>query len=281
MEIHVFSFAMDLKRKQTQLQFQGFLNTPPLWDADAVLGLKQFQLQNQNNFVFNDTLPENLRLGKRVERFVSAELNQSDGIDICCENIQIQKDKITLGEIDCILKQHKRPIHLEIVYKFYLYDPKQDHDEIEHWIGPNRRDSLIKKLNKLKEKQLPLLYNMFTAPVLERLNIDLKTIEQQVYFKAQLFLPFESEAIPFNKINRDCVKGFYIRCSELKRFSECKFYIPSKHDWLMETVAWVDWLNYDTFYETMEALINEKIASMCWIKWPNGEIKKCFVVWWD
>ncbi|NJX15082.1 DUF1853 family protein [Tamlana crocina] len=272
---------MDLKWKQTQLQFQGFLNTPPLWDADAVLGLKQFQIQNQNTFVFNDTLPGNLRLGKRVERFVSAELNRNDDIEVCGENIQIQKDKITLGEIDSILKQHNRPIHLEIVYKFYLYAPHEAHDEIEHWIGPNRRDSLIKKLRKLKDKQLPLLYNNYTLPVLERLNIDVKTVEQQVYFKAQLFLPFESEAIPFNKINQDCVKGFYIRFNAIENFSECKFYFPSKHNWLIEPVSWVNWLHYDTFYEKMQALINEKIASMCWIKWPNGEIKKCFVVWWD
>ncbi|XCF05028.1 DUF1853 family protein [Tamlana crocina] len=274
---------MDLKRKQTQLQLQGFLNTPLLWKADAVLGLKQFQIQNQNQntFIFNGTLPENLRLGKRVERFVSAELSRNDDIEVCCENIQIQKDKITLGEIDCILKQYNRPIHLEIVYKFYLYDAREGHDEIERWIGPNRRDSLIKKLSKLKEKQLPLLYNNYTLPVLERLNIDVKTVEQQVYFKAQLFLPFESKDIPFKKINRDCVKGFYIRFYEIETFSACKFYIPSKHNWLIEPVAGVNWLNYNSFYEKKEALITEKIASMCWIKWPNGEIKKCFVVWWD
>lgn len=272
---------MDLKRKQTQLQLQGFLDTPPLWEYDAVMGLKQFQHEKKDTFVIKGLLPDNLRLGKRVERFVSEELSHCEGIEVCSENIQIQKDKTTLGEIDCILKQQNNPIHLEIVYKFYLYDPRVGDNEIDWWIGPNRRDSLTKKLYKLKEKQLPLLYNEYTLPVLERLNIDAKTIDQQVYFKAQLFVPFESANVQFNLINRACVSGFYMPFSEIKRFAECKFYIPTKHNWLVAPVAWVDWLNFDVFYARMELLVREKIASLCWIKWPNGEIKKCFVVWWN
>ena len=44
-------------------------------------------------------------------------------------------------------------IHLEIVYKFYLYDNTIGTSEIDHWIGPNRNDSLREKLEKLKSKR--------------------------------------------------------------------------------------------------------------------------------
>ena len=82
-------------------------------------------------------------------------------IKILAENVQIQNEKTTVGEIDCILTTAKKPVHLEIIYKFYLYDKSVGTNELEHWIGPNRRDSLVSKLNKLKDKQLPLLYNLF------------------------------------------------------------------------------------------------------------------------
>ncbi|WP_415859547.1 DUF1853 family protein [Aureibaculum sp. 2210JD6-5] len=109
---------------------------------------------------------------------------------ILTENIQVQHDKRTVGELDCILIKDNTPIHLEIIYKFYLYDNSVGSSEIEHWIGPNRNDTLLKKLTKLKEKQLPLLYSEHTKPILDDFNLNPKIINQLVYFKAQLFTPY-------------------------------------------------------------------------------------------
>lgn len=272
---------MELGQKEVQLQFQGFLNTPFLWKNHTVLGLEQIKLPHKSDFVFNETLPHNLRLGKRVERFVSAQLKAHNNLSICCENIQIQDHKTTVGEIDCILKQEHLPIHLEVVYKFYLYDPKLGDNELQRWIGPNRKDSLIEKLHKLKDKQLPLLYSPYTQPVLKQLNIPVETIKQQVYFKAQLFVPFNSnENVDFCLLNPKCVKGVYIHYTDIKTLGHCKFYIPSKHNWLLEPFKQVHWQNCFEFNEKIQIMIHRKVAPMCWIKYPNGEIKKCFVVWW-
>jgi len=62
-----------------------------------------------------------------------------------------------VGELDCLILRDKKPIHLEVIYKFYLYDASVGDTEIAHFIGPNRKDSLIEKLTKLQEKQLPIL----------------------------------------------------------------------------------------------------------------------------
>jgi len=273
---------MDFIQKQIQLQFQGFLNTDFLWEHGTVLGIEQIKLSPKSNLVFNETLPEYLRLGKRVERFVSAELKAHNDISICCENIQIQKEKTTLGEIDCILKQKYSTIHLEIVYKFYLYDPKVSNKELLCWIGPNRRDSLIEKLHKLKDKQLPLLYSQYTKPILNKLKIPVETIKQQVYFKAQLFVPFNyNKNIDFSGLNPKCVKGFYIHHTELNMLDNCKFYITGKHNWLEEPSHQVNWLSYHKFYKEIQIMALQKIAPMCWVKYPNGQIKKSFVVWWS
>ncbi|UMB60483.1 DUF1853 family protein [Lutibacter sp. A80] len=271
---------MNLNTKEIQLQYEGFLNTALLWENNDVLNLKQFILETKNTTQFNGAIVKNQRLGKRVERFLSHQLQQDNSIEILVENIQIQNNKITLGELDCILMQNNKPIHLEVIYKFYLYDATVGKTALEHWIGPNRKDSLIEKLNKLKNKQLPLLYNPFTKPLLKKLNLETTSIQQQVLFKAQLFIPYQIKNIDFNALNQDCVKGFYIHFNELQQFNTCKFYIPTKINWLQEIETQSKWLNFETFSQKLEVFIHQKIAPLCWLKNSNGETEKFFVVWW-
>ena len=261
-----------------QAQYSGFLQTSLLWE-NSVLGLKQLKLPIKEMTVFNETISDTLRLGKRVERFVSHQLKQHAAIRVLIENIQIQNKKITVGELDCILNYDNNPIHLEIVYKFYLYDEQVGTTELDHWIGPNRKDSLISKLTKLKEKQLPLLYNLLTKPLLDSINLEVEDLQQFVCFKAQLFVPYQKE-VKFSLLNKECVNGFYITISELVQFTDCKFYIPSKINWLLEVQTQVKWMSYPLFLAEIHQIIEQKTAPLCWIKFPNGTLQKFFVVWW-
>lgn len=270
---------MYIPTKNIQLQYQGYLNTPLLWGDHSLLGLEQLQLSKQLTTHFHEDIAASMVLGKRVERFVHAELMQLENIQILLENAQVQSQKITIGEIDCILKQDDVPIHLEIVYKFYLYDKSIGDTEIDHWIGPNRKDTLVKKLHKLKDKQLPLLHNSHTKTVLNKMDIDPERTLQKVLFKAQLFTPFQDH-VEFNLLNEACLNGFYIHLAEIQQFSSCKFYIPFKVDWLVEVQSNVEWLSFDQFSQKITSLILDKKASLCWIKFPNGIMQKFFVVWW-
>ncbi|TYP98901.1 hypothetical protein C7447_102219 [Tenacibaculum adriaticum] len=262
------------------MQYQGFLKTPFLWRSNRINNLQQFDLQITYSTSFNLKIEGNPRLEKLVERFVSNQLEQDKAIKILAENIQVQDHKITLGELDCLLLKNGIPIHLEIIYKFYLYDPKAGNSEIEHWIGPNRRDSFVQKINKLKEKQLPLLYHSLTKPILNQLKLSVKDIKQQVYFKAQLFVPLKDFGKEFDLINNDCIKGFYITVKELNQFSDCKFYIPTKHNWLVEPHVSIDWLSLENFTSKLTPFIENESSPLCWLKKPNGELIKFFVVWW-
>lgn len=271
---------MNTNSKDIQNQYQGYKNTPVLWEDDSLFGLQQFKLPRQNDCRFNEQIPDNLRLGKRVERFVSAELDQVSTIEVLLENKQIQHDKTTIGELDCILMQDGAPIHLEIIYKFYLYDNLVGTTEMEHWIGPNRNDTLLKKLTKLKEKQLPLLYSEHTKPILEELELHVETIKQQVCFKAQLFIPYKAKEPQFKLINKVCLNGFYIHSAEINQLKDCKFHIPSKINWLLEVQTQVDWLNFKVFSKQITEITNKKTSPLCWVKFPNGTVQKFFVVWW-
>lgn len=268
---------MEFNSKHIQQQYEGFLETPVLW-KDRFYGLQQLQLPIIDISIFEGKLTKNPRLGKRVESFVSCYLQQFNNIKIVHENIQIQKRKITIGELDCIIYQDTTPIHLEIVFKYYLYDSMIGNSEIDHWIGPNRNDSLVQKIDKLSTKQLPLLHKEETQHFL---NIDVSTISQKVFFKAQLFVPYSNQHVLFEQLNSDCVCGFYIYQHELQHFTKCKFHIPVKINWLLEPHKNVDWLSFDIFTKQTELQMLSKKSPLCWMKQPNGEISKFFLVWWS
>ena len=263
-----------------QLQYKGYHATHQLWDGELV-GLSQLNIQEENLIDFDAliTLPK-LRLGHLVERFVASELKNNSSIEVLAENIQIRQDKVTIGELDCLLTYNHTPIHLEIIYKFYVYDESVGNSELEHWIGPNRKDSLIDKITKLKTKQLPLLYKQETTAVLTELKLDVSTIQQQVYFKAQLFVPFNMIGFPLRLVNNDCIQGYYLYFNNLEQLNNHQFYIPSKLDWLTEVHNDVTWLDYDNGIKVIEESIIQERSPLCWIKAKNNILQKIFIVWW-
>lgn len=260
-------------------QFYGFLNTPNLWKSENPLDKPILELSNTAKFN-KLSISKKLRLGKVVEQFVIHCLKQESNTNVIAEGLQIQDQKTTIGELDCLYLKNKTPIHLEIVYKFYLYDATLGNSELEHWIGPNRNDSLIKKLQKLKTKQFPLLHNVKTKSYIQDLGLNIMDVKQELCFKAQLFIPFNSDIPHLKQLNPECINGFYIHYSKIDSFKSCKFYIPEKMDWLMDIPIQIDWLNFNAFSKAIIPYIKSESAPLCWIKKPNGETLKCFIVWW-
>ena len=121
---------MKLTIQQIQQHFDGFLQTQHLWKNNNVFNLQQFDIQ-QKSIAIDLEIGKKLRLGKYIERFVSFQISRNENCEIVSENIQIQQDKITLGELDCLLYKDKKPIHLEVIYKFYVFDTSVGQSEIE------------------------------------------------------------------------------------------------------------------------------------------------------
>jgi hypothetical protein len=263
-----------------QLQNQGYQQSPILWNGNLYSGLSSFHFNNIVYTKFKGDIPDGLRLGKRVEYFALSNLSQQSQLEVIANNIQIQRNKITLGEIDALLLINNQPIHLEIVYKFYLFD-KDLGEGLNAWIGPNRKDSLIEKLNRLKNHQLPLLYQPETVKVLVENNIDIASVEQKILFKAQLFIPENFELTNFNGLNPECVSGRYFHYTALEKHKTSKFYIPSKHNWLVIPHFNVNWMGYEMAEAKIFDYMNKQYSPMIWVKQPNGTIHKYFVTWWQ
>ena len=267
------------KIKDIQKRYVGFLQTPALWKGAAVLEMRQLEIP-MHPARFDSIMDEKARLGRYIERFVFFQLRQAPNHTIISENIQIQKDKITLGELDCILMKDEQPIHLEISYKFYLYDHTVGTSEIAHFIGPNRKDSLLEKLTKLKQKQLPLLCSKDCKPYLKSIALKAEQMTQYVCFKAQLFIPYSNMNRQLKTINQACIVGFYANVKELQQLSACKFYIPIKKDWLVQPYEQVNWQSFEYFTKATKEYLEREFSPLCWVKKPNGVIEKFFLVWW-
>lgn len=261
--------------------FLGYSNTPILWNSNHIEDLDQFKPSGVDCEPKKFSIDyDQVRLGKLIEQFVFIQLESDPSTQLIAKNLQIIQDKITLGELDCVFKNLEIYIHLEIVFKFYLYDDEQGPTEIDNWVGPNQKDSFKFKLDKLKNKQLPILKHPKTKEILSDLLINPKDISSKVLFKAQLFIPKYLEGKVFENINNDCIIGYYIGMAEFQESTDCEFYMPIKLDWLIEPHIEVQWCSHKAFAPYLELEINQSRSPLCWVKKPDGYLEKIFIVFW-
>ncbi|OUS00101.1 hypothetical protein A9Q86_11720 [Flavobacteriales bacterium 33_180_T64] len=270
---------MHLSPQHLQDLYLAYCNTHLLWKGAVIFNFKQLDIPLTSHPIFLRKLERKLRLGQLAEQFVFNQIETCEAIKLLAENIQIQKDKQTLGELDALITINKQPIHLEIVYKFYLYNPTIGDSEIEKWIGPNRKDSLVEKLSKLKDRQLPLLYSSESQSTLKKFEFKSLNFEQRVLFKAQLFIPYQ-KTIVFTVLNKECICGFYITIKQLEYFKYCQFYIPTKLDWFLKPHNIVEWLDYNSFKKESLVYLDNAQSPLFWLKDEDKNLAKVFLVWW-
>jgi hypothetical protein len=223
-----------------------------------------------------------IRLGKQIERVFSFLINRSLNYSILKENIQIIDGKITIGELDFIIKNNENSevSHLEIVYKFYVYDPNNSETELDKWIGPNRKDSFIEKFDKLKSKQFPLLYKSKTADVLN--DLDISKVSQKLCFMASLFVPFSMLDKSVSIINNSAIVGYWLTLNDFKIHakSNAQYYLPKKQEWGIAPHHNSEWHSFSEVSELINESLSREFSPLVWIKTSALVYKQCFIVWW-
>lgn len=269
-------------------QFEGFLNTPALWE-NYFQEIQQFKLPQINDPLKKPiaedlpSLSSNFVMGKRVERFFEWIIRQNPDYKLVAENMQISRDKITLGELDFLLKDliNQQVYHIEMVYKFYVYDPSFS-SEAQRWIGPNRKDTLLQKMKKLQEKQFPLLFKPETEDLLKSLDLNSEEILQQTCFKANLFVPGKLQDKHYSEINNNCIAGSWLHIKEFKtsNYKNFEYYAPKKQDWPILPNHGETWFSHTEIIDQIEVLFEHKKAPLIWVKKPGNKYERLFVVWW-
>ncbi len=255
------------------------LNTKSL--DSSITGFNTFELAElklKNTPTFK--LPNNLRLGHLVERIVSELIKASSNYSLLHESLQIKKDKKTIGELDFLIvnQETNQLTHLELAYKFYLYDPSISDEHLTNWIGPNRRDSLQQKLKKLNNHQFPLLHHPATSNILN--NLDISNLNQALCLMASLYVPQNLDKELIQKYT-PYIKGFYLTVDLFQKqdHSGTKYYIPPKSKWGIEPSDHKVWNEYSEIQEKINTISKEKRSLLCWQK--QGDLyTQFFIVWW-
>lgn len=265
--------------KRLYYQYLGFLNAVNLFSKD-IINIKYFDFKTEpisyerfQSFSLDVKVP----LGKRVERFFEFYIEQGQDYKIVKQNIQINHDKRTIGEFDFFLEdlKTKKIIHVELVYKFYIY--KEHHEEIKRYHGPNNHDNLEEKLHKLETKQFPLLYNAYAKEALEEFEV--LDVSQELCFLGNVFVKPQSK-IEFQAVNKASLVGSYVSFEEFLEeddYREQRYFIPQKEDWLMEEKYGEFWFDYVETVEKMEKYFKSNISLLLWVKREFG-FERMFVI---
>ena len=247
----------------------------------SITGVPTFHLSELNLTTdLKFQLPTHIRLGHLAEKIVSELIKASSNYKLLYENIQIIENKNTLGELDFIIENidTKQVIHLELAYKFYLFDPNISSEPINNWIGPNRNDSLKQKLDKLKRKQFPLLYHEVTNSILHTIEID--KASQILCLLASLFIPYEYKG-NISPMYEKAIKGYYLNFETFTSLdtSEKTYHFPSKKEWGIDPSENKSWKDYTDVQKYINTCMEEKQAPLCWQKHKDSYIT-FFIVWW-
>lgn len=218
-----------------------------------------------------------------MERFFSHYLKESDRYELLAENLQLIENKVTIGELDFLIRDttNQSIIHLEIACKFYIHRPKTPGHSLDQWIGPNRKDRLVDKLQKLRDRQFPLLNHPIAQEKLKNYNLEDQDIQQMLFLPGLLFSSFEN-GIYDNSINPEAVQGYWLSASqfEAKALDECQLAIPEKENWLVHPSCNEDWFSPDTIIPKVKDRLEVQRSPMIWLKRSDGLYERFFVLWW-
>ncbi|PHQ30233.1 DUF1853 family protein [Leeuwenhoekiella nanhaiensis] len=267
-----------------QRQYKGFIETAQLSFAETELPYGLFRLNRFPEALPKDfKMPHPIRLGQRMEVFMEVALALE--YEVLAKNLQIIHEKRTLGEFDFIIrsKDGGKPIHLEMVYKFYFLRPELGGNWIDQLQGPNGRDHLKLKLEKMQGHQFPLLHEPEAHPYLKELGLNPDELEQNLFFKAQIFVPVNYNDSLGHKPFTDAISGNYFSFQELDNLNrqEFCFYIPFKNDWVAQPESADMFEPFKTFYKKISATLNEQRSVLFWMySAETQQFKRHFASWW-
>lgn len=101
------------------------------------------------------------RLGAYFEALVGYWLSKLLKMQNVRDRVQVRVGKVTVGEHDFLFRDpaRPRPVHWEVAVKFYMYEGSITGDlapDLGEFHGPNARDSLQLKVDRLYDHQLKL-----------------------------------------------------------------------------------------------------------------------------
>jgi hypothetical protein len=216
------------------------LNSVPSLDiADDTLLKDWLEKLNNNPSHLLEYIQENNHklLGSYFECLWQYYFLYGPNVSLYADHIQVNSLKQTLGELDVLAKINQKPYHIELAVKFYLQSPNSTGTEQIHWVGPQSRDRLDIKIDKLVQKQFPFLHHEATVNRLEELEIS-HNYQQALALKGYLFSQYKMPYELPKACSTGLCMGSWIHASQIQSLikdngaADQLWIVLPKHDWL-------------------------------------------------
>ena len=167
------------------------------------------------------------RLGIYAERLLAFFFESSPHIKLIAYSEQIIRSGETIGEIDFIFEWKGNCYHIEFAVKYFLGTAELN--DYNQWIGPSGSDSLGIKLDKVLNRQLPLVEEPEIQDILKG-----RSCTSYFFLKGKFFLPSGTIEQP-KWVNSSAPMGEYARLSEGSALLErCSFQHLVRPNWLSD-----------------------------------------------
>ncbi len=182
-----------------------------------------------------ESLKRNQKLGLYFEKALHVWIAQEPKLALIAHNLIVRSKTNTLGEFDLIVRNENWTEHWEIAVKFFLGICNRKN--VGHWIGPNPRDTLARKLDSLQNRQIRLGKNPDAKRILQQRGIEID--RRRIIFKGRLFHPYKVFKMSRFEVPEDInplhQKGWWLRWEELGHHEELRnsyFKLLEKEEWL-------------------------------------------------
>lgn len=175
------------------------------------------------------------RLGRYAENLLSFYLQRAPMHRLIAEHVPIRRsvapelgqaqDHTTLGELDYLLEDSSaRFLHWELAIKFFLAEPDKPVLETSDFIGPDRKNSLHLKLEKMFQRQLrqPIPERFFASDMTQDRA---QVWHRQAYSRGYLFYRLGEPAQASAALNPAHARGFWLPMTELESLPDA-YYLP-------------------------------------------------------
>lgn len=177
-------------------------------------------------------------LGKRFERFIEYWLRFSGKYEVLISNRPVSRNKITLGEIDYVMRDvfSGEIFHLEVASKYYL--GYNNSDLWSNWKGINAKDTLEDKMTKFR-KQLTIFDREEGVALLDELGLSrpqsLLMMKGFFFYHWKNIKGAKSPQLSLPSHNA----GLFLKESEISEFfqGDNSWVLLSKHNWFAPYVA--------------------------------------------
>ena len=180
---------------------------------------------------------ETKALGAYFEHLIIFWLSNLPSVSLIASNVQVFRDKQTIGEIDVLFEQGEKIFHWEMAVKFYLNI--KSGQKASHFVGPRLKDSLDAKLQRIFSHQIPLLKAPETQKILT--DLEVKKVVSSAMVKGMLFQPMSRRSTQKNQfppeVSNTCPTGSWVTFQMLDKIENpdfSHFLILKKAQWFTD-----------------------------------------------